>query len=65
MHRLQVAQSLRRALYDRPFYRLVYGESDALPGLVLDRFGDVVVGQIATAGMEAMQADDRSGGAQG
>ena len=57
VHRLQVAQSLRRSLYDRPFYRLVYGESDALPGLVLERFGDVVVGQIATAGMEAMRAD--------
>ena len=57
VHRLQVAQSLRRSLYDRPFYRLAYGESDALPGLVLDRFGDVVVGQIATAGMEAMRAD--------
>ena len=57
VHRLQVAQSLRRSLFDRPFYRLVYGESDALPGLVLDRFGDVIVGQIATAGMEAMRAD--------
>lgn len=57
VHRLQVALSLRNSLYDRPFYRLVYGESDQLPGLVLDRFGDVVVGQIATAGMEAMKAD--------
>lgn len=57
VHRLQVAQSLRRSLYERPFYRLAYGESDALPGLVLDRFGDVVVGQIATAGMEALRAD--------
>lgn len=57
VHRLQVALSLRNALYDRPFYRLVYGESDCLPGLVLDRFGDIVVGQIATAGMEAMKAD--------
>jgi 23S rRNA (cytosine1962-C5)-methyltransferase len=57
VHRLQVAQSLRRSLYERPFYRLAYGESDALPGLVLDRFGDVIVGQIATAGMEAMRAD--------
>jgi 23S rRNA (cytosine1962-C5)-methyltransferase len=57
VHRLQVAQALRRSLYERPFHRLVYGESDALPGLVLDRFGDVVVGQIATAGMEAMRAD--------
>jgi 23S rRNA (cytosine1962-C5)-methyltransferase len=57
VHRLQVAHSLRRLLYERPFHRLVYGESDALPGLVLDRFGDVVVGQIATAGMEALRAD--------
>jgi 23S rRNA (cytosine1962-C5)-methyltransferase len=57
VHRLQVAQSLRRALYERPFHRLVFGESDGLPGLVLDRFGDVIVGQIATAGMEAMKAE--------
>jgi 23S rRNA (cytosine1962-C5)-methyltransferase len=57
VHRLQVAQSLRRSLYEQPFYRLAYGESDALPGLVLDRFGDVVVGQIATAGVEAMRED--------
>ncbi len=57
VHRLQVALSLRRALYERPFYRLIYGESDGLPGLVLDRFDDVIVGQIATAGMEAMKAD--------
>jgi 23S rRNA (cytosine1962-C5)-methyltransferase len=57
VHRLQVASSLRRALYEKPFYRLAYGESDGLPGLVLDRFGDVVVGQIATAGMEAMKSE--------
>jgi 23S rRNA (cytosine1962-C5)-methyltransferase len=57
VHRLNVALSLREKLYERPFYRLVYGESDGLPGLVLDRFGDVVVGQIATAGMEALKAE--------
>lgn len=57
VHRLQAALSLRNALYEKPFYRLVYGESDGLPGVVLDRFGDVVVGQIATAGMEAMKAE--------
>lgn len=57
VHRLQIAQSLRRALYEHPFYRCAFGESDGLPGLVLDRFGDVVVGQIATAGMEAMRSD--------
>jgi 23S rRNA (cytosine1962-C5)-methyltransferase len=55
VHRLQVAQSLRRSLYDQPYYRVAYGESDGLPGLVLDRFGDVIVGQIATAGMEALK----------
>jgi len=55
--RLELALGLRGRLTREPFYRLVFGESDALPGLVLDRYGDVVVGQIATAGMEALKAD--------
>lgn len=55
--RLQQALVLRERCYRQPFYRLVYGESDQLPGLVLDRFGDVIVGQIATAGMEAMKTE--------
>ncbi|MGE0114287.1 MAG: class I SAM-dependent rRNA methyltransferase [Steroidobacteraceae bacterium] len=55
VHRLQVALSLRERVYAQPFYRLVYGESDQLPGLVLDRYSDVIVGQIATAGMEVMK----------
>jgi 23S rRNA (cytosine1962-C5)-methyltransferase len=57
VHRLQVALALRERLYAEPFYRLAYGESDGLPGLVLDRYGDVVVGQIGTVGMEAMKPD--------
>jgi 23S rRNA (cytosine1962-C5)-methyltransferase len=57
VHRLQVALALRERLFDRPFYRLAFGESDGLPGLVLDRFGDVVVGQVGTAGMEALKQD--------
>jgi len=57
VHRLQVALSLRERVYVQPFYRLVFGESDGLPGLVLDRFGDVVVGQIGTAGMEAFKEE--------
>ena len=65
VHRLQVALALRERLYAQPFYRLVYGESDGLPGLVLDRYGDVVVGQIATAGMEALQARHRGRRGQG
>jgi 23S rRNA (cytosine1962-C5)-methyltransferase len=55
VHRLQVALALRERLYAEPYYRLAYGESDGLPGLVLDRFGDVVVGQAGTAGMEALK----------
>ena len=55
--RLEMAIALRKRLTRDPYYRLVFGESDALPGLVLDRYGDVIVGQIATAGMEALKAD--------
>lgn len=57
VHRLQVALSLRELAYAEPFYRLVYGDSDLLPGLVIDRFGDVCVVQIATAGMENVKAE--------
>ncbi len=35
----------------------MFGESDGLPGLVLDRYGDIVVGQIATRGMDALRED--------
>jgi 23S rRNA (cytosine1962-C5)-methyltransferase len=33
----------------------VYGEADGLPGLVVDRYGDIVVAQITTAGMERLR----------
>jgi 23S rRNA (cytosine1962-C5)-methyltransferase len=52
-----VALSLRERLYREPFYRLVYGESDGLPGLVLDRYGDVVVAQSGTAGVDRLRAE--------
>jgi 23S rRNA (cytosine1962-C5)-methyltransferase len=54
--RLSAALALRRNLSAAPYYRWVFGESDQLPGLVLDRYGDLIVGQIATAGMEALKA---------
>jgi len=56
-HRLRMALALRERLYSSPYYRWVFGESDGLPGLVLDRYGDILVGQIATAGMEALRAE--------
>ncbi len=57
VHRLKVALALRERVFREPFYRLVFGESDLLPGLVVDRYGDVLVAQIGTAGMEAMKAE--------
>ena len=57
VQRLQLALALRERLFPRPFYRLVHGEGDGLPGLVLDRYDDIIVGQAGTAGMEAMKAD--------
>jgi len=55
VHRLNVALALRERLYDEPYYRLVFGDSDGLPGLTLDRYGDVLVGQTTTAGMERLK----------
>ncbi len=55
--RLIRALALRKALFDEPYYRLAFGEGDGLPGLVVDRFGDVLVAQITTAGMERVRDD--------
>ncbi|HSZ09845.1 MAG TPA: class I SAM-dependent rRNA methyltransferase [Steroidobacteraceae bacterium] len=53
--RIRTALRLRERLYPKPYYRLVYGESDGLPGLVIDRYGSACVVQIGTAGMEALK----------
>jgi 23S rRNA (cytosine1962-C5)-methyltransferase len=53
--RIRSAMALRDRLYPKPYYRLVYGESDGLPGLVIDRFGSRCVVQIGTAGMELLK----------
>ena len=53
--RLKLAAAHRDRIYEQPFYRLIYGESDFLPGMVIDRFDDVFVAQITTAGMESMK----------
>jgi 23S rRNA (cytosine1962-C5)-methyltransferase len=53
--RLIAALGLRQRLGNAAHCRWVFGESDLLPGLVLDRYGDLVVGQIATAGMQRLK----------
>ncbi len=41
--RLALALALREQTHDAPFYRLVHAESDGLPGVVIDRYGDLAV----------------------
>jgi 23S rRNA (cytosine1962-C5)-methyltransferase len=53
VRRLERAQRLREAVYPgEPAVRLVYGESDQLPGLVVDRYGDWLAVQVLTLGVE-------------
>lgn len=56
LHRLEAAVARRRCLPDFAActaWRMVFAESDGLPGLVVDVYDAVVVFQILTAGMEA------------
>ena len=52
--RLSRALALRGAFYAGPYYRLVHAEADGLPGLVIDRYGDVLSVQLNSAGMESL-----------
>ena len=52
--RLSAALVLRERLFAEPFYRLAYGDSDGLPGLIVDRYGGLLVVQVGTAGMEVL-----------
>ncbi len=54
--RLKRAEALRWRFLAEPFYRLVHGEADGVPGFVIDRFGDIFVVQLNTAGAEALRA---------
>lgn len=53
--RIADALALRETLGWLPYCRLVYAESDRLPGLIVDRYGDVITVQIGTAGMERVR----------
>ena len=45
LERILSALRLRTSLYDKPYYRLVHAEADELPGLIIDRFSDLLVVQ--------------------
>lgn len=53
--RVRRAAALRDRLFARPFYRLIHAEADGLPGLIVDRYGAVLVVQTNTAGMDRLQ----------
>lgn len=56
VRRLERAQRLRETVYaGEQAVRMVYGESDQLPGLVVDRYGDYLSVQVLTRGMQAQQ----------
>ncbi len=50
--RIERALRLRRRMFAAPCYRLLHAESDGLPGVVVDRFGEILVVQINTVGMD-------------
>lgn len=52
--KLTSALQHREVLYDQPFYRLVHAEADGLPGIIIDRFGDVAVIQPNAAYAEVL-----------
>jgi 23S rRNA (cytosine1962-C5)-methyltransferase len=55
--RLDEALALRRRFFgpETTAFRLVNGEGDGLPGLIADLYGDVLVLQISTLGMERLK----------
>lgn len=57
VHRLKVALSLRERLYEHGCYRLLFADGDGVPGLIADRFGEIVVLQSGTAAIEAMKGE--------
>ncbi|RDD63217.1 class I SAM-dependent rRNA methyltransferase [Ferruginivarius sediminum] len=52
--RLRRAAAVRDRLIGAPYYRLVHAEADGLPGTIVDRFDDVLVLQVNTAGMDRL-----------
>ena len=57
--RIRAAMALRDRIIpkDTTCYRLVNGEGDRLPGLVVDRYNDILVMQVITPYMEDMKAE--------
>lgn len=55
--RVRRAVDYRRRFADLGSCRLIFAESDGLPAVIADKFGDVIVLQILCLGMERFKAD--------
>jgi len=56
--RIQRAAGYRASLHiDANAYRLVHGEADGIPSLVVDRYGDYLVAQFLSAGLETFRGE--------
>lgn len=53
--KLRKAAELRKTLVNSPFYRLIHGEADGLPGLIIDRYDDIFACQLNTAGTDLLK----------
>lgn len=53
-HRIAAARGLREKFFAEPYHRLVHAEADGLPGLVVDRYGDVLALQANAAGIDRL-----------
>ncbi|HEU5171383.1 MAG TPA: class I SAM-dependent rRNA methyltransferase [Gemmatimonadales bacterium] len=58
--RIRACLARRRGI-DATAYRVVHGEGDALPSLVVDRYDRWVVAQLLSAGLEALRGDVLAG----
>lgn len=55
--RLQDAWDYRKKVTDTGSCRIVFGEADFMPGLVVDKFSDVLVVQVTALGMDRMKTE--------
>ena len=56
VHKIKIALAKRALLFNQSYYRAIFGESDRLPGLVVDRFNNTLVVQLNTAGAEKLKS---------
>ncbi len=55
LSRIEAAERARRRFIADPCYRVVFSEADLLPGLVVDRYGGLLVVQLLTWTMERLK----------